>query len=145
MVIYADTSFLFSLYARDANSDQANRLITKRGMPLIWTALQRHELRNAFRLSNFRGEISKTECLNLIHTLEQDALNGVLIETNINWKEAYSVAEKLSNSHTQTLGSRGFDILHVAVALSLGTTEFLSFDIRQKKLAKAAKLRVTKS
>jgi predicted nucleic acid-binding protein len=145
MVIYADTSFLFSLYANDANSDRANRIIAKRATPLIWTALQRHELRNAFRLSSFRGEISKTECLSLLNTLEQDTLNGVLIETNINWKEAYSISETLSDSHTQTLGTRGFDILHVAVALSLGTNEFLTFDTRQNKLAKAAKLKVTKS
>lgn len=145
MVIYADTSFLFSLYANDANSDRANRIIAKRATPLIWTALQRHELRNAFRLSSFRGEISKTECLSLLNTLEQDTLNGVLIETNINWKEAYSISETLSDSHTQTLGTRGFDILHVAVALSLGTNEFLTFDTRQNKLARAAKLKVTKS
>lgn len=145
MVIYADTSFLFSLYANDANSDRANLIIAKRATPLIWTALQRHELRNAFRLSSFRGEISKTECLSLLHTLEQDTLNGVLIETNINWKEAYSISETLSGSHTQTLGTRGFDILHIAVALSLGTNEFLTFDTRQNKLAKAAKLKVTKS
>jgi predicted nucleic acid-binding protein len=145
MVIYADTSFLFSLYANDANSDRANRIIAKRATPLIWTALQRHELRNAFRLSSFRGEISKTEYLSLLNTLEQDTLNGVLIETNINWKEAYSISETLSDSHTQTLGTRGFDILHVAVALSLGTNEFLTFDTRQNKLAKAAKLKVTKS
>jgi len=144
MVIYADTSFLFSLYANDANSDRANRIIAKRGTPLIWTALQRHELCNAFRLSAFRGEISKTECLNLLHTLEQDTLNGVLIETNINWKEAYTISETLSDSHTRTLGTRGFDILHVAVALSLGTNEFLTFDTRQNKLAKATKLKVTK-
>ena len=145
MVIYADTSFLFSLYANDANSDRANRIIAKRATPLIWTALQRHELRNAFRLSSFRGEISKTEYLSLLNTLEQDTLNGVLIETNINWKEAYSISETLSDSHTQTLGTRGFDILHVAVALSLGTNEVLTFDTRQNKLAKAAKLKVTKS
>jgi predicted nucleic acid-binding protein len=144
MVIYADTSFLFSLYANDANSDRANRIIAKRATPLIWTALQRHELRNAFRLSSLRGEISKTECLSLLHTLEQDTLDGVLIETNINWKEAYRISESLSASHTQTLGTRGFDILHVAVALSLGTNEFLTFDTHQNKLAKAAKLKVTK-
>lgn len=144
MVVYADTSFLFSLYARDANSDQANRIMAKLSTPLIWTTLQRHELRNAFRLSSFRGEISKTECQKLLQTLDQDLLNGILIEATVNWNEAYKIAETLSHSHTQNLGTRGFDILHVAVAQSLQAKTFLTFDTRQSNLAKTTKLKVTK-
>jgi predicted nucleic acid-binding protein len=144
MVVYADTSFLFSLYARDANSDLANRVMTKLRAPLIYTSLQRHELRNALRLSAFRGEISKSECRQLLQTLEQDLHDGVLLEATVNWNETYSIAESLSHSHTVALGTRGFDILHVAVALSLQSKTFLTFDTRQSNLAKAAKLKVTK-
>jgi hypothetical protein len=32
-------------------------------------------------------------------------------------------------------GHRGFDILHVAAALHFGTSEFLTFDTNQRKLA----------
>jgi hypothetical protein len=35
-----------------------------------------------------------------------------------------------------------FDILHVAAALKLGATEFLTFDGNQKKLAESEGLRV---
>ena len=35
-----------------------------------------------------------------------------------------------------------FDLLHVALALTLGATEFLTFDARQATLAKAAGLKV---
>lgn len=142
MVVYADTSFLFSLYARDVNSDQANQVITELTTPLIWTALQRHELRNAFRLAKFRNEISETECQNLLQTLEQDTLNKVLIDATVNWSQAYIIAETLSESHTQSLGTRGFDILHVAIAHSLGAEKFLTFDTRQASLAKISKLQV---
>jgi predicted nucleic acid-binding protein len=52
------------------------------------------------------------------------------------------VAEELSAAHTETLGTRAADILHVATAAALGATLFLSFDTRQKALAAAAGLRV---
>jgi hypothetical protein len=44
-------------------------------------------------------------------------------------------ARRLSASHTTTGGHRGFDILHVAAALHFGTSEFLTFDTNQRKLA----------
>jgi hypothetical protein len=57
-------------------------------------------------------------------------LAGVLIE-----------AKRLSASHTMTGGHRAFDILHVAAALHLGASEFLSFDTNQRKLAISAGLK----
>ena len=39
--------------------------------------------------------------------------------------------------HTLTSGHRLADILHVATALHLGVSEFLTFDGNQKKLAEA--------
>ena len=51
MVVYADTSFLFSLYAQDANTVQAARIGGSLNAPLVLTPLQRYELRNAFRLA----------------------------------------------------------------------------------------------
>jgi hypothetical protein len=51
-------------------------------------------------------------------------------------------AERLSALHSETLGTRSLDILHVAAALVLGSSEFLTFDARQAALAKAAGLKV---
>ena len=45
-------------------------------------------------------------------------------------------------THTETLGVRSFDLLHVGLAVALGSTEFLTFDTRQASLARAAGLRV---
>ena len=39
-------------------------------------------------------------------------------------------------------GQRTIDLLHVAIALEAGAKTFLSFDQRQRKLAKAAGLKV---
>jgi hypothetical protein len=52
----------------------------------------------------------------------------------------YAGAETLSKAHTKSLGTRGFDILHVAIAMALGARNFLTFDLRQKSLAQKAGL-----
>jgi predicted nucleic acid-binding protein len=51
-------------------------------------------------------------------------------------------AERLSALHSERLGTRILDILHVAAALVNGSRVFITFDIRQAKLAKAAGLKV---
>lgn len=142
MVAYADTSFLFSLYAQDANTVHAGRIVTTLQTPLVFTPLQRHELRNAFRLSVFRREIIAADCQRLLGAVEVDTKTGVLVEAPVSWAEVYSEAEALSAAHSKTLGTRGFDVLHVAAAVALGIRNFLTFDARQKSLAVKAGLKV---
>lgn len=52
-------------------------------------------------------------------------------------------AERLSARHSESQGTRSFDILHVASALVLGTGHFITFDARQGSLATSAGLRWT--
>ncbi|RYG62077.1 PIN domain-containing protein [bacterium] len=61
---------------------------------------------------------------------------GAVVVVPIDWADVASIAERLSAHHTWTEAYRGFDVLHVATALHLGATEFLTFDSRQKALAK---------
>lgn len=143
MVAYADTSFLFSLYAQDANTVRAGRIAAARQTALVFTPLQRHELRNAFRLSLFRREITAAECQELLDAVRADTQTGVLMETPVSWEEVYAQAEALSAAHTKSLGTRGFDVLHVAAAKALGTKLFLTFDARQKALATKAGMKVS--
>ena len=142
MVVYADTSFFFSLYAQDANTVQAGRITATLDAALVITPLQRHVLRNAFRLTVFRREITADECQTLLDAIEADTKTGVLVETPVSWAEAYTEAETLSAKYSKKLGTRGFDVLHVAAAVALGTKTFLTFDARQKTLAVKAGLRV---
>jgi hypothetical protein len=46
-------------------------------------------------------------------------------------------ARQLSLSHTVRIGACTLDILHVAAALSLGVSSFLTFDRTQARLARA--------
>jgi len=142
MVAYADTSFLYSLYGHDANSAAARTMGNALQVPLAFAPLQRHELRNAFRLAVFRKVMTVERCEAVLAEIEADTKTGVLVETPVSWAEAYSEAEALSAAHTKTLGTRGFDVLHVAAAITLGTSLFLTFDTRQKSLARKAGLKV---
>jgi predicted nucleic acid-binding protein len=142
MVAYADASFFFSLYVQDAHTAQAGRVAATLDAALVITPLQRHELRNAFRLAVFRREITVAECQNLLDTVEADTRSGALVATPVAWAELYAGAEALSAAHSQTHGTRGFDVLHVAAAMALGTRNFLTFDARQRALATKAGLKV---
>jgi hypothetical protein len=51
-------------------------------------------------------------------------------------------AERLSAVHTEKLGARSLDILHVSSALVLGYSVFLTFDRRQIALANATGMKV---
>lgn len=51
-------------------------------------------------------------------------------------------AKRLSAKHTQAHGYRAFDFLHVAAAVTMKVGAFMSFDLNQRKLAKAAGLKV---
>ena len=141
MVVYADTSFLCSLYVDDANTHPARKWIRQTNTPLVLTHFQRHELRNAVRLHMFRKVMTAGECSQVLANIEEDIHSGALVSTPTNWDEAYARAEILSNSSTGTTGCRASDILHVAIAQTLSADTFLTFDIRQRALAKIAKLK----
>ena len=142
MVAYADTSFLFSLYGNDANSPQARSIGDALNAPLAFIPLHRQELRNAFRLAVFRRAITPERWRAVLAAIETDTVAGALVETPVAWAEVYAEAEALSAAHTATLGTRAFDVLHVAAAAALGTKDFYTFDTRQKALASKAGMKV---
>lgn len=142
MVVYADTSFLVALYGRDDNTPEARRVATGRRRPIVYTALHRHESRNAVRLALFRGQITADEAVAVLHAMEGDIQGGTLQAAPVLWDEVFTRAEGLSAAHTAGIGARAMDILHVAAAMALGIKEFLTFDVRQKALAAAAGLKV---
>ncbi len=142
MVVYADTSFLVSLYGRDANSAPAQALATKLTVPIAVTPFLRHEARNAIRLALFRKEITSDECQSVLAAIEADVETGALVESPVAWAEVFAEAEALGAAHTYKLGIRASDILHVAAAAVLGAKTFYTFDTRQKMLAAKAGMTV---
>jgi len=139
---YADTSFLVSLYTPDANSPRAIASLRALREPLPFTPFHRLEFRNAIRLRVFRGELSGPERSAALQALDDDLQDGVLVHTAIPWTDTLRESERLGAAHTERLGVRSADILHVAAALRLQAKELLSFDVHQRKLAAAEGLKV---
>ena len=138
--VYADTSFLVSLYVQDANSGRAVTAVEQGTTPIFFTPLVRHELQNALRLAVFRRHITSGQREAAWHEIERDLAAGVLHESPLDWPKALKAAEALSRAHTERLGARGMDILHVGSALALRAKRFVTFDERQRELVGLAGL-----
>jgi predicted nucleic acid-binding protein len=142
MPAYADTSFLARVYTPHADSNKALSWMQRASEALPFTPLHRHELRNAVCLRVFRGEITAEQRKAAFREVEADLTDGILAHTTIPWTDAFRETENLAAAHTETLGVRSFDLLHVGLAVAIGATEFLTFDTRQAALAKAAGLKL---
>jgi len=140
--VYADTSLLVSLYVQDSNTAQAVALMESGAAPLVFTPLIRHELRNALRLCVFRRQITAAQREAALHDMEADIDAGVLHVVPVDWPKVFTQAEGLGRRHSEMLGTRGMDVLHVACALTLRAKRFLTFDERQRQLAELAGLGV---
>ena len=141
MSLYADTSFLASLYLKDLHSNRAWKAIASR--PRIWlTALQRAELANAVSQHVFRRAITEFEAQVVHDRFEADRASGLWSEIEIP-DNTFELCIDLARKYTPQLGIRTLDILHVSSALELKAAQFWTFDERQAKLAKAVGLKVS--
>lgn len=139
-MIYADTSFLFSLYLHDANTAAAMAHLKNHRASFALTIWQQCELRNAIRLSVWRGNAAVADANRAQEKITADIANGNLIDTPLIWPDLLSSAEALSAKHTMTIGVRTLDLLHVAAAAGLKAKQFLTCDGRQLALARVAGL-----
>jgi predicted nucleic acid-binding protein len=132
--VCCDTSFLFAAYGSDSHTAKALVALNRVGGSLALSSFNTYELANAFRLAEFRGLLplgSEVHLAGLYRDIERANvrlltfdLEAVLVE-----------ARRLSALYTCERGYRAFDILHVAAALHLCASEFLSFDAQQRTLA----------
>jgi predicted nucleic acid-binding protein len=142
ILAYADTSFLARIYTLHADSEKALRWLQNAAVSLPFTPFHRHELRNAVRLRVFRGEITIDQRKLAFQEIESDLADNILAHTPIPWTDVFRECETLATSHTEKLGVRSFDLLHVGLALTMKATEFLTYDARQASLAKLAGLKL---
>jgi len=143
-VVYADTSFLFSLVFHDTNGTRAAAYLKAHPASLAFTSWQGCELRNAIRLAVWRGWRSSSDAAKALSFIDENIRAGNLGETALVWPELLEIAEEIGAKHTSSLGIRTLDLMHVAAAISLGAKTFLSFDGRQLTVAKNCGLRVPK-
>ena len=146
MNCFPDTSFLCAVHRTQVNSPQADVFMSQRSGPLPVSSLLLLEFRQSTRLqvklrsSDKKKGFDLLEAVQMLRDLDSDLRNEVLRPAWVDWAVVHQLAEDLSARYTASLGHRLADILHVATALHLGKTEFLTFDANQQRLAEAVGL-----
>jgi hypothetical protein len=100
------------------------------------------ELRNAFQLSVFRGEIDKASAELKLRLFQQDLKKGIYAVMPVSSSALHSKTAELIDRHSARIGTRSLDLMHIATAILLKADVFLSFDLRQRKAAKLEGLKV---
>lgn len=153
MRTYADTSFLVRLFSQEAGAPIAAAEYRRLNRPrLFYLPLHALEVENAIRQRAFhakrvrpsgeRSQINRerdTTLARVVQYLKRGALSEVVVDMD----SAMDRARQLSSTHTDRLGARAIDLLHVACAVLLGSEVFLTFDQRQAELARAESLKVS--
>jgi predicted nucleic acid-binding protein len=139
--IYADTSFIVSLYSLDANSAVAVRAMQTSPGERFLTTLGELEVVNALESRIFRKEVSAAQAKSSLDDFEKHVREGIFqmrgfVDT------FFERARQLSRQTTAKLGTRTADLLHVAAALELGADYLYSFDQKQRKLAQTVGLKL---
>ncbi|HEV7217962.1 MAG TPA: type II toxin-antitoxin system VapC family toxin [Terriglobales bacterium] len=141
MTVYADTSFLVSVYVEDRHSSMADRLLGS-APPIVITPLHLAEWADAVSQQVFRRQMSPQEATKVHQEFEKDIQSGLWIQAAMP-DQAFDLCADLARRYGPKLGIRTLDSLHVACALELRAEQFWTFDERQAKLAKAAGLKTT--
>lgn len=140
--LYLDTGAMAKLYFLEPDSERTVQLLAVYPPPFPFSHWQEIEIRTALRLKVFRGEMSRREAQEGLRRLQADLGAGVWQRPAYSLSDVFGEAEGLSAQHAAALGCRTLDILHVATALVLGVSDFLTFDVRQAQLARKAGLRI---
>ena len=141
MSIYADTSFLISLYSLDANSAAAVQTMQASTGERYITVLGELEVVNALQLRLFRKELSATQVQSSLDDFEKDMRDGVFLLRPLA-EQVFARAHQLARQTTARLGTRTADLLHVASALQLEADYLYTFDQQQRRLARTLGLKL---
>jgi len=139
--IYADTSFLISLYSLDANSAAAVQTMQASTGERYITVLGELEVVNALQLRLFRKELSATQVQSSLDDFEKDMRDGVFLLRPLA-EQVFARAHQLARQTTARLGTRTADLLHVASALQLEADYLYTFDQQQRRLARTLGLKL---
>jgi len=147
MIAYPDTSFLMALYRWQVNSRHAIAHFGAMTETLHVTSLVLFEFRQSIRLQEFLHSrnpqlgFDRTTGQVAISKLQSNIASGALVIAGADWTDVLQRADLISSRRTSSDGYRSFDILNLATAQHFGAQEFLTFDTKQKKLAKAEGLK----
>ncbi len=152
MRVYADSSFILRLITGESGALQAIAEYRRLGRPaLLYLPLHSLEVENGIRQRAFHerrvlpsgqrariGGERDAALARLVGWVKRGALKEMVLDMDL----ATDRARQLSATHSEKVGARAIDLLHVACALLLNCEVFLTSDHRQAGLATAEGLRV---
>ena len=147
MRAYADSSFILRLITSESGSEAVIAQYRHLGKPaLFFLPVHNLEVRNAilqraFHQRHALGPHDRRQADQqrdagfgrLAQMLSRRSLLDVLVDMDA----LFTRANALSLTHTERIGARAIDVLHVAAALTLASEVFLTTDVRQSELARA--------
>jgi predicted nucleic acid-binding protein len=139
--VYADASFIVSLYSLDVNSADAAGTMAAFSADRFLTTFGELEVVNAMGLRVFRKEVTPALAQSSLIEFEKDLRDGVFQLRELT-DPILERARQLSRQTTAKLGTRTPDLLHVAAALELGVDYLYTFDLHQRKLAQTLRLKL---
>jgi predicted nucleic acid-binding protein len=139
---YVDPSALLKLYLHEPESRSMTAWRAKARGPVPVTLFGRVEVVNGIGLALARKFISRPVHKTALAALDDDFSQGRLTFADVSWRAALRLAEDISRRHTAASACRTLEILHIASAVTLQCRHFLTFDVRQRKLAQAQSLKI---
>lgn len=139
----ADASFLLRLYIPRSGSARAAEIVEAHSEPIVVTPLLVFELENAIRhsawlrLQDHTKGISVEFALSALAALQSDLEWGRLRIEPVDLGALVGKACEISHRQTWSHGCRTMDTIHIAGALLMNATRFLTFDAVQPKVADA--------
>jgi len=133
---YFDSSVLVATYVNERFSARARHEIAAM-VTIPYTPLHELEVFNALRTLHGRGILDAKELRGVLEQLAEDKQAHRLEDVRPDLFVAFGEAVRLSTAHATKLLCRCLDLLHVAIALNLGCSRFVSGDARQLALARA--------
>jgi predicted nucleic acid-binding protein len=142
MSAMADSSLIVALYLNEADSARADAACASVAPPVRLTDWHRVEIANAFQRAVKNARITREQATLLWQDFTEDVATGRFEIIKVDHAAVLARTLILTQKHTAKSGTRSLDLIHIASALEIGVTDFLSFDNRQRDAAKAEGLKV---
>lgn len=138
----ADSSLIVALYLNEADSTRADAACVSVAPPVRLTDWHRVEIANAFQRAVKNARINPKQATFLWQDFTDDVALGRFEIVQVDHAAVLARTLMLTQKHTARSGTRSLDLIHIASALEMGATDFLSFDYRQRDAAQAEGLQV---
>lgn len=139
MIVYSDTSWLLSYLNEDDENHHVARAAAGKlaGHEFVVCEVHQLELPAALLAATHRAQdpVPKHIARRVINRFDR-AVNGkILLRKELDIKDSVAMARSLGETHGWKEKHTTFDLWHLAAAWSLSAGTFLTFDLRQGKIA----------